>query len=48
MAIEQIYTVKIETTQDYIAARRRGPLSEGFDFHVITPEGKKTITIVRR
>jgi len=47
MVIEQIDTVKIETTQDYIAARKRGPLSEGFDYHVVTPEGKKTITIRR-
>ncbi|MCL2305770.1 MAG: trypsin-like peptidase domain-containing protein [Planctomycetaceae bacterium] len=45
MVVEQIDTVKIETTQDYIAARKRGPLSEGFDFHVVTPDGKKTIII---
>jgi len=48
MVIEKIDTITIETTQDYIAARKRGPLNEGFDFHVVTPEGKKTINIIRK
>ena len=46
--IEQIDTIKIESPQDYIAARKRGPLNEGFDFDVVTPEGKKKITIIRK
>ena len=48
MVVEKIDTIKIETTQDYIAARKRGPLNEGFDFEVVTPEGKKKITIIRK
>lgn len=45
MVIEKIDDLPIENTKDYEAARRRGPLSEGFDFDVITPEGKKRITV---
>ncbi len=48
MVIDKIDTLKIESTKDYIAARKRGPLSDGFEFEVVTPEGRKKITIIKK
>ncbi len=45
MVIERIDDLPIETIKDYQAARKRGPLSDGFDFEVVTASGKQKITV---
>ena len=48
MVIVKIDDLVIENAKDYIAARKRGPLSDGFDFDVVTPEGNRRITVKSR
>ena len=48
MVIVKIDDLVIENAKDYEAARKRGPLSDGFDFDVVTPDGKRRISVKGR
>lgn len=45
MLIEKVDGIPIETVEDYKKAMRRGPLSQGFEFQILSPEGREVFTI---